>query len=363
MKTLTNYFMVAGLLAISASLHAASLTVPNSFSSGTPAVAAEVNSNFIAVKTAVDDNNSRIAVLESALTALQSTVSSQESAISSLTTNLSSANNAISDLQKLLETKADASHNHTDVYAPIGHGHAQIDISGLSSSLDMHTSQISAINNSNVMDLDAYLTVSTVGGAKATLSGINLQIVNGLGSTETINGLGNLIIGYDEINSSGFRKCSNGSYVNQTDCENNGWTWSVSHKTGSHYLVAGSRNSYSRYGGIVSGLENFALGIYSSVTTGSKNTASGAYSSVSGGYENTASAGYSSVTGGYGNIASAKFSSINGGLVNIASGNTSTVTGGRQNTASGNGSSISGGFTRTVSESYNWAAGTLFEEN
>lgn len=36
------------------------MTIPNTFTAGTPAVAAQVNANFSAVKTAVDDNDARI---------------------------------------------------------------------------------------------------------------------------------------------------------------------------------------------------------------------------------------------------------------------------------------------------------------
>ncbi len=42
------------------SVLAGDLTIPNSFTAGTPAVAAEVNSNFTAVESAVDDNDARI---------------------------------------------------------------------------------------------------------------------------------------------------------------------------------------------------------------------------------------------------------------------------------------------------------------
>ena len=38
---------------------ASNVTIPNSFTSGTPAVAAEVNANFDAVATGVNDNDSR----------------------------------------------------------------------------------------------------------------------------------------------------------------------------------------------------------------------------------------------------------------------------------------------------------------
>lgn len=45
--------------------HATEVTELNTFTAGTPARAAEVNGNFAAVKTAVDDNHARITALES----------------------------------------------------------------------------------------------------------------------------------------------------------------------------------------------------------------------------------------------------------------------------------------------------------
>lgn len=103
-----NTLTVAGaalLALLTTGIAQGALAVPNNFTAGSPAVAAEVNANFDAVQTVVNDNASRIATLESALAALQTTVSAQATTISSL------------------------------------------------------ESQISAINASNVMALDSYLTV------------------------------------------------------------------------------------------------------------------------------------------------------------------------------------------------------------
>ena len=54
---------IATLICASASV-ASSLSIPNTFSSGAATNAAEMNSNFSAVKAAVDDNDTRITALE-----------------------------------------------------------------------------------------------------------------------------------------------------------------------------------------------------------------------------------------------------------------------------------------------------------
>jgi hypothetical protein len=56
-------FCIAILLSLSLAAIAAELTIPNSFSNGAPADADQVNTNFNAVKTAVDDNNQKIIAL------------------------------------------------------------------------------------------------------------------------------------------------------------------------------------------------------------------------------------------------------------------------------------------------------------
>ena len=54
MKTLMQKFIIISAIILIPTSWAADLTIPNTFVSGTPAVAAEVNANFTAVKTTVD---------------------------------------------------------------------------------------------------------------------------------------------------------------------------------------------------------------------------------------------------------------------------------------------------------------------
>lgn len=302
------------LLTAFSSTHAGEVTIPNTFASDTPAVAAEVNANFTAVKTAVDDNDSRVAALEALVTALQS--------------------------------------------------------------------RLEALETSQVMALESYLTVDETTdprGPLVQLSGVNLQIVNGLGGTDTVNGLDNLIVGYDEVNTmTGWNRCSNGAYSDQATCEGAGAVWSYTHKTGSHYLVLGSENSYSQFGGLVAGHRNsttrnyatitggylnLAAGEYSSISGGNYNQATGDNASVSGGRSNTASGWESSVGAGYENEASGRSSSVQGGRTNDAIGDYSSVGGGYNNTASGIRSSVSGGETTEATGPDDWAAASLYEDD
>ena len=114
----------------------------------------------------------------------------------------------------------------------------------------------------------------TVTGKDVYLTGYNLHIQSGSGSTTgTVNGYGNLIIGYNEAPSSPKR-------------------------TGSHNLIIGPQNNYTSYGGIVGGAYNTVSGAYSSVLSGRQNTASYEYTGILGGYHNAAGAEYSTVSGG-----------------------------------------------------------------
>ena len=151
----------------------------------------------------------------------------------------------------------------------------------------------------------------SVSGSVTRFSGTNLQIVSGSGATNgAINGLGNLIIGYNALRGVPSSIASND-------------------RTGSHNLVMGDLNNYSSYGGIVAGYANSITNIYASVIGGYLNIASGDNSTVSGGFENIASGTASSVSGGGINTASGPAASVSGGLINTSAHYYTSVSGGR----------------------------------
>jgi hypothetical protein len=187
-------------------------------------------------------------------------------------------------------------------------------------------------------DLLASVTLEN-GGQDFVFTGVNVHVRSGSGSTSgTINGLGNLIVGYDEARTSG------------------------SDKSGSHNLVVGPNHNYTSYGGLVVGYENTISGDFVTVSGGLYNTASGFASSVSGGGYNTASGARSSVSSGEDNTASNLYSSVSGGDSNTASGDRSSVSGGKTNTASGDHSSVSGGVNNTASGSRSSVSGGIYNE-
>ena len=173
-------------------------------------------------------------------------------------------------------------------------------------------------------------------GQDLVFTGVNVHVRDGSGDTDgTVNGLGNLIVGYNENRTSG------------------------SIKTGSHNLIVGANHNYMSYGGFVTGYENTISTSYASVSGGSYNTASGISSSVCGGFDNEASDNYASVSGGSYNLASGAYSSVCGGDNNTASNDASSVSGGRNNTASGNYASISGGQYNRASNNYDSISGGM----
>ena len=214
-------------------------------------------------------------------------------------------------------------------------------------------SQVQA-QETRVGTLESLLIHFSRSGNDITISGANLNIVNGMGNTETTNSLGNLVIGYNELRGPEY-----------TDT-----------RTGSHMLVIGRWNNFSSFGGIVTGSYNETSARYASIIGGFRSIASGNWSTVTGGAENIASRDYSAVSGGLENEASGFASWVGGGAQNSAIGDYATVSGGElnvagerasvsggySNTASGIYSSISGGQEHTATGIYDWIAGLLFQD-
>lgn len=206
-----------------------------------------------------------------------------------------------------------------------------------------------------------YLTGGTdaQGNPAVYFSGVNVYVNNGAGLTRSANGLGNLVVGYDESEdpATATSFCSDGYYDNSVDCINNGDTWAASQKTGSHNLVVGSEHSYTQYGGLVAGWKNRVTGIFATVSGGRKNSARGYYSSISGGGDNTATTSWAAVSGGRENTADGMYASVSGGAENEVTGKAASISGGRSNHATGGNASVSGGYQNMASGSYSGISG------
>ena len=216
--------------------------------------------------------------------------------------------NTKTEITTLLVGKADSDHNHDDIYntkdeiitaltgkADTVHGHSGEDISsgtvadafiaasitrnselsaGLAGKADIGHNHDDSYYSKTYVDalanritaLETLLVHFSRSGNEITISGANLHINSATGSTDgSVNGLGNLIVGYNEERGSG------------------------DDRSGSHNIVVGTRHNYSSFGGLVVGYSNTISGYYASVSGGQGNTASGITANVSGGYNNTAS--------------------------------------------------------------------------
>src|SRR5215471_8646740 len=122
-----------------------------------------------------------------------------------------------------------------------------------------------------VEDLEYKLVHITSGPSDVTITGANLRILNGLGATDTINGVGNIIVGYNEERSP---ECPVFPCINE--------------RTGSHNVIVGRGQNFTSFGGLVVAQFNTISGQWASVSGGFGNTASGSVASVSGGQNRTA---------------------------------------------------------------------------
>lgn len=138
-------------------------------------------------------------------------------------------------------------------------------------------------------------TVEGLVGPHVIFEGVNVHIRNNKSTTTSIDGLGNLIIGHNEM----------GDEV--------GVFYPTPQRSGSHNLVVGSGHTFTNVGGLVAGFRNSINGSFSSITGGFLNVVDGEFSSVSGGLLNNANGEFSSILGGMQNQSSNLASSVSGG--------------------------------------------------
>jgi hypothetical protein len=193
-----------------------------------------------------------------------------------------------------------------------------------------------AAHQARLAQLDGLLAGVSRQGTTLRFDGVNVQVTNGTGATWVTNGLGNLIVGYNEDHT------TFACVPSPAQCQYNG-DGAADVRTGSHNVIVGVDHTYSSYGGLVAAQNNAITARFATVTGGDDNTASGIASSVSGGRSNTASGLLASVAGGQGNEASGEVATVTGGRVNRAEGQEASVSGGQGNVASGQGASVSGG--------------------
>lgn len=177
-----------------------------------------------------------------------------------------------------------------------------------------------------VAALQTLLACFSRSGDEVYITGCNLNLRDGSGGThDGPNGLGNLILGYDEV-----------AGIDPTPF-----------RTGSHDLVLGQGQAYPSFGGLLAGR---------------RNTVPSTYGSIAGGEHGFADAAEAAILGGMGNIASTWWNAIGGGEENAASGQFSWVSGGQSCTSSGPYTSVGGGLSRAAPGSHDWAAGGLLED-
>ena len=157
---------------------------------------------------------------------------------------------------------------------------------------------------------------SSFGQDTWNLSGLNVRLDNGAGTTYgASNGLGNLILGYNE---------SEGGH---RDAEGNFMDGEV--RVGSHNLVVGAGHTYGSNGSLLGGYNNSLFGQGSAILSGQASLATGTWSAILGGLDNRATATNTCISGGHSNTASGDRASVSGGLLNISAGIATSILGGQ----------------------------------
>ena len=156
------------------------------------------------------------------------------------------------------------------------------------------------------------------------VEGANLRLVNGTGSTDQVNGRGNLLVGYD---------------ADCVGCDS----------PGSHNIVLGLDNAYLSHSGLITGARNTLHGAYSTVLSSMDSTANVRAISI-GGTHNAALGTGSVVLAGRDGTSSGADSAVLSGTQNLSEGVMSVVIGGSENQACGAASTVTGGVGGTATQ-------------
>jgi hypothetical protein len=186
---------------------ATDVTIPNTFTAGTAAVAAQVNANFTAVKTAVDDNNTRIGTLEGLNAGTRLTTLEGVNAASRLTTlettvtggnvvlvpSTAATGNILKGANRFL-------HNYGTRNTFLGEGAGNFTLTTLTG-VDNTASGYAALQSNtdgyNNTASGANALQSNLGGHSNTASGRNALVSNTTGNYNTASGTAALFTNAD----------------------------------------------------------------------------------------------------------------------------------------------------------------------
>jgi hypothetical protein len=235
----------------------------------------------------------------------------------------------------LMPARADAQALAADVAA------LKAQVAALQSQVNTLQTELAKVQSNKALGLDPFVSVVSglvdgVNGPHIYFTGANIHIVSGSTTTaDVVTGLGNLIIGYDEVpNLSGGDPLQ--SFPND--------------RGGSHNLIIGAGHRFRSdvFGGLLAGENNTLFAAASSIVGGNFNTTGDRWASVLGGSHNSASGQWATVSGGGTNTASGAFAAILGGLTNRAQGPAASVCGGENNAAFEAFSAVLGGFSNAA---------------
>ena len=180
------------------------------------------------------------------------------------------------EVNNLKASLATMGNNEASLLSQLNAANAQLSL--LSTRLSaVETNGGGGSTNQGLAELAKYVTVEQgvlngVKGPHILFTGVNLHVRSGHNFTHdggTLSGLGNLIVGYNEEQSS-------------AALYNNGDNCMRSH-TGSHNIVTGVGNLFTSYGALVAGSNNCVTSPNSSILAGDTNEAHGPNSAILGG--------------------------------------------------------------------------------